>query len=191
MAHPLVINTLQVLHGVLPMSSSALSKKQVKDGPTECKEESSQSTPNAFDKYPSSFVIMGFFEIAQLHEPIGTGAFYSTSIQCIDGSRIAAEIRMPGIQSHHLPNDTVVFLIAHMAIVENLPILLESIYVSAIPGDPSYVDYQVPIPDMENPFVVVLGTVSSTPSIAQGHDRQFGVATSAPVRDTRFTSDVR
>ena len=74
---------------------------------------------------------------------------------------VAANLRVYSPPNNYsLRDDAVVFLIARAQFPPTPPVLLDTIYVSAIPGDPEDEDYKKGCPEVHFLFVFVIGTSS-------------------------------
>ncbi|KIK11994.1 hypothetical protein PISMIDRAFT_47046, partial [Pisolithus microcarpus 441] len=153
----------------------------------------------------SSTIIVGFFALAG-GEHVKTvkansltatyHCVYNTVIQCTSGVLFPASLRVYSpYKDMVLPDDMVVFVIAKASIPASVPeqtILLEAMWVVAVPGDPTSETYEASVPDFPYPVVIGLGSVSSQPRVlSDGTSRAFTVLSSDYVRDSRLESSVR
>lgn len=119
-----------------------------------------------------SLMIIGFFASAagnrvRTMKPGSTTtvchAYYSSSIQCSQGSDITAEICIfsPATNSQLYPDNTVVFIIGNACIDKSthLCILIDANHMVIMPGDPSADDYNDKMPDFRFPVVIAVGHV--------------------------------
>ncbi|KAI6095026.1 hypothetical protein EV401DRAFT_2159197, partial [Pisolithus croceorrhizus] len=118
---------------------------------------------------------------------------YETTIQCTSGIIFPAMLCIYSpFNDVALPNNTVAFVSAKVCIPATTPrdpILLEGIYVVAVPGDPTSDSYESSIPDFPHLMVVGLGSVTSPlRTLVDGTSKAFDVVSSNYVWDMRMTS---
>ena len=117
--------------------------------------------------------------------------YYTTSLQCIEGSSLPAELRFycPSPNETILPDDTVAFVIAAASTNASAEVTLESFYVSAVPGNPSDDAYEENIPNVPIPFVFGLGQVIRVNQGSLGDNwKSFTVSVGDYVRGKRTMS---
>jgi hypothetical protein len=123
----------------------------------------------------SSFTIIGFFMLAAGNRVRTTKlgstttvchAYYSLSVQCLQGSDITAEIRIfsPVTNSQLYPDNTIVFIIGNAGINKSthLQILIDADHMILMPGDPTADDYDSKMPDFCFPVIIAVGHVLNT-----------------------------
>ncbi|KAI6147617.1 hypothetical protein EDD17DRAFT_1419026, partial [Pisolithus thermaeus] len=150
----------------------------------------------------SATVVFSFFALANgdrvktLRAGSSTATYhcvYKTTIQCTSSVIFPAMLRVYSpFNDVALPNNTVAFISAKVCVPGTTPcdpVLLEGIYVVAVPGDPASDSYESSIPDFPHPMVIGLGSVTSPPrTLVDGTSKAFDVVSSDYVRDTRMTS---
>ncbi|KAI5994451.1 hypothetical protein EDD15DRAFT_2166006 [Pisolithus albus] len=152
----------------------------------------------------SATIVFGFFGLASgervrtVRAGSSTATYhcvYQTTIQCTSGAVLPAMLRVYSPYNDVvLADNTVAFMSVKVTVPTNIPgdpILLEGIYVAAVPGDATSDEYEHHIPDFPHPMVVGLGSVTAPPkTLSDGTSKAFDVVSTDYVRDTRMTSTV-
>jgi hypothetical protein len=115
---------------------------------------------------------------------------YDTSLLCIDGSGITAELRTFSTTSDTILRDhTVAFVIAKCHFVPHQTALLEAYYIAHVPGNPNSDTYEDHIPDIPIPFVFCIGHVlGNVPMPDDSGLKSFALNVSEYVRDEQKSS---
>ncbi|KAJ7462782.1 hypothetical protein B0H11DRAFT_1734991 [Mycena galericulata] len=118
---------------------------------------------------------------------------YMTAIECENGQRLRAQLRVyspPGDQT--LPDNTVVLTVGQIIFpAGGADALMDAIRVVPFPGDPTSDAYQDNMPDFPVPSIIGLGHVLSPHHTLQdGKSRAWPVTVGAYVQDTNQTCTI-
>ena len=147
----------------------------------------------------SSFAFMGFFCLAQGKRVMTMRsnnsriwhAHYTTSIQCADGTAYPTDIRIYSPMNDVLHTDnTIAFVYARAHMPLNAPAILDASHIVPCPGDVQNDSYEDFIPDMPNPFIIVLGQVNGKGSHLPDGSRTFPMTVSKYIRNAVQPSSV-
>ncbi|KAI6099230.1 hypothetical protein EDD17DRAFT_1465058, partial [Pisolithus thermaeus] len=113
---------------------------------------------------------------------------YKTTIQCTSGIIFPAMLRAYSpFNDVALPDNTVAFVstkVCMPATIPHNPVLLEGIYVIAVPSDPASNSYESGIPNFPHLMVVGLGSVvSPVRTLADGTSKVFDIVSNNYVQD--------
>jgi hypothetical protein len=118
---------------------------------------------------------------------------YTTSLQCIDGSALPAELRVytPSATELILPNDTVAYVVAKCHFPVRELAVLDALYLAKVPGDVNDDRYEDRVPDIPIPFVFGIGQVAGEVPMSSPVLKCFALSVSEYVRDEVKHCDVQ
>jgi hypothetical protein len=119
-------------------------------------------------------------------------AHYTSSVQCIDGTCLPANIRIysPMNDIPHADN-TIAFVYARAHVTNDSMVLMDASHVVPCPGNPKDETYEDSVPDLPHPFVIALGHVSGKASHFPEGSHTFPLTVSDYVRDNTQMSTIR
>lgn len=101
---------------------------------------------------------------------------YKTTFQCAAlGDFLPANLRIYSPTGPALPDYTVLDVFARICTPPSSTSMLEAVFAKPFPGDPNSDNYDLAIPDLPHPQVVVLGIVSSNAQTLDDGARAFFV----------------
>jgi hypothetical protein len=146
----------------------------------------------------SSFIIVGFVGLtsgrrvrSDVTRPDGTPlvlwhVIYDTCIICAQPPSLPAELRKYSpINDVVYPDDTVAFIVAKAYVPPvniSKTVLLDTILMIPVPGDPSSTEYNERVPDLCTPLVFGIGTVATAQDSAPNTPVYFPTTVSEFVR---------
>jgi hypothetical protein len=155
----------------------------------------------------SSFFIIGFMAVKDGHlKEVDTSSnsggtirlhyvYYTVGLQCLHPqSNLLGELRSYCHSSTDpiLPDNTVIFVVAKAHAPPNACVVMDSLYIAAIPGNPEDESYDDHVPDMCYPFVFCLGQVTrSLSATATSTLKTFQLNVSEYVRSKQNTSSLQ
>jgi hypothetical protein len=118
---------------------------------------------------------------------------YTTSLQCIDGSALAAELRVYTASATEpiLPDNTVAYVVAKCHFPIHEVALLDAFYLAKVPGDVNDERYEDHVPDIPIPFVFGVGQVAGEVPMSSPVLKCVAVSVSEYVRDEVKHCDVQ
>ena len=99
-----------------------------------------------------------------------------TSLQCIDGTALPAELHVytPSAMELILPNDTVAYVVAKCHFPAHELAVLDTLYLAKVPGDVNDDRYKDCVPDIPIAFVFSIGQVAGeVPMGCQSHQTRL------------------
>ena len=138
----------------------------------------------------SLFLIVGLFVLSSGRRSVGgQHIHYHSTIACLDAVPIPADILIDSSLSQTvLQENTAVFVIGKAFVpstADHGPILIDSLHVAPIPGDPSdHASYRPHIPSFPFPVIIAQGSVASANATDSSGTLSFALAVSDYVRSS-------
>jgi hypothetical protein len=142
------------------------------------------------------FLIVGLFVLSSGRRSLaGQHIHYHSTVACLDALPIPADIRIDSSLSEPvLQDNTAVFVIGKVFVPssgDHGPILIDSLQVAPIPGDPNdHATYRRHIPSFPFPVVIAQGSVASANATDSSATLSFALAVSDYVHSSVKRSTV-